>query len=57
MQSIVDNSPKEALDQAGVRLVVIGCGSPAMAKAYKGTFLPFTLSPICCSFFPPSIYR
>lgn len=36
MQSIVDNAPKEALDRAGVRLIVIGNGSPHMAKAYKG---------------------
>lgn len=36
MRSIVDNAPKDALDRAGVKLIIIGCGSPAMAKAYKG---------------------
>ncbi|KAF8307355.1 hypothetical protein DL93DRAFT_2064888 [Clavulina sp. PMI_390] len=35
MQSVVDNAPKEALDRAGIKLVIIGCGSPSLAKAYK----------------------
>jgi hypothetical protein len=38
MQSIVDNAPKDALDRASVRLIVIGNGSPHMAKAYRGSF-------------------
>lgn len=39
MQSIMDNAPKQALDRAGVKLVVISNGSPAMAKAYRGMSL------------------
>jgi len=35
IQSVIDNASEEALDHSGVKLVIIGNGSPAMAKAYK----------------------
>ena len=31
----MENAPKEMLDRSGVKLVIIGNGSPAMAKAYR----------------------
>ncbi|KAF9517025.1 hypothetical protein BS47DRAFT_1291551 [Hydnum rufescens UP504] len=36
IRSVIDNASEEALDHSGVKLVIIGNGSPAMAKAYKG---------------------
>lgn len=35
MQSIVREANPEALARAGVRLIIIGNGSPSMAKAYR----------------------
>jgi hypothetical protein len=36
--------PKEALDAAGTRIVVIGCGDWPVIKTYRGWFLKFSYS-------------
>jgi hypothetical protein len=35
--------PKEALDAAGTRIVVIGCGDWPVIETYRGWFLPESL--------------
>lgn len=51
MRTIVDDLNPRVLEAEGVKLVLIGCGDPAMIKSYNGTSYPLSLP-----YYPNDLY-